>query len=318
MWELLLLVLGIAFLVKGADFLIDGSTSLAKRLGVSTLVIGLTVVAFGTSLPELVVNIVAAIHGSGDIALGNIIGSNMSNILLILGITAALTTVKVAPSTTWKEIPFAILAVLVLLTFSLAPKLDMTSSTLFRFEGIILLLFFCIFLYYVIELAKNTKTKENIAVKTLPAWKTWSYIIGGLALLYFGGQWTVIGAVFIAKLAGLSEYVISSTIIAVGTSLPELITSVMAALRKEPNLAIGNIVGSNIFNIFFILGLTAVLMPLTLTAQVITDSLILLFTTVLLFVFLAGFKQHQLERWQGIVFLLLYAGYVTFLLVRFL
>ncbi|MFH1173920.1 MAG: calcium/sodium antiporter [archaeon] len=316
MLELILFIIGIGLLVKGANWLIDGSSSLAKRLGMSSLVIGLTILAFGTSLPELIVSLFAAVQGNGDIVLGNIIGSNISNILLILGISATIMSIRVTRTTTWKEIPFAFVAVLVLLVFSLAHRLDNVSSTIFRFEGLLLLLFFSIFVYYVIELALTTKKHEDIPVKQLPLWKCMLFIILGLAMLFLGGKWVVDGAVFLAQLLGLSKYIISATIVAVGTSLPELVTSVIAMMRKEHNLAVGNIIGSNIFNIFFILGITTLITPITISASVVLDIILLLGATLLLFVFLLYPKPHQITRWEGALFVLLYIAYVTFLLLR--
>ncbi len=315
-----LFVLGFFLLIKGADYLVEGASSLAKRLGVSTLVIGLTVVAFGTSTPELVVNIIAAIQGSGDIALGNIIGSNMANLLLILGIAALITELKVQHSTVWKEIPFSFLAALVLLVFSSVAFLDNSGiKHILRFEGITLLLFFAIFLYYVIGLAKRNAGQmedEKLIVKREPAWKISLMIVGGLVALYFGGEWIVSGAVGIARQLHLSELLISSTIIAIGTSLPELVTSVTAALKKDTDLAVGNVIGSNIFNIFWILGVTSIIRPIQLSVPAVTDIALLMAATTLLFAFMFVGGRHQLDRWQGGVFIALYVAYLVFLVVR--
>ncbi|MBW6442275.1 calcium/sodium antiporter [Patescibacteria group bacterium] len=320
MIEYLFFVLGIAFLIKGADYLVEGSSSLAKKLGVSNLVIGLTIVAFGTSMPELVVNVLSSIKGTGNIALGNIIGSNISNILLILGIVALITNLKVQHSTTWKEIPFSFLSVIVLFIFSSVYFLDKINiSYLLRTEGIILLLFFMIFLYYVFELAKRKKSeleKKKIVIKERSGLTILLMIVGGLVGLYLGGRWTVNGAISIAQSLGLSEFLISATVIAIGTSLPELVTSIKAALKQNVDLAVGNIVGSNIFNIFWVLGVTAVIRPIPIPRFAFIDIGILLFVTGILFLFMFVGKKHQLDKWQGALFVLMYISYLIFLIIR--
>ena len=320
MIEYILFVIGIILLLKGADYLVDGASALAKKLRVPTLVIGLTIVAFGTSMPELVVNIIAALKGSGDIAFGNIVGSNIFNILLILGVASVMRNLKVQHSTTWKEIPFSLLAVVVLFVFAGKLFLDkLNIHSILRVEGIILVLFFIIFLYYVFELARRNKNKledNKLEIKKLSHWKIWLYILGGLVALYFGGKWTVDGAVSLARLIGISEYLISLTIVAGGTSLPELVTSVIAARKGDADLAIGNIVGSNIFNIFWILGVSAIITPIILPAFAIADLVVLLGTTLLLFLFMFIGKKHELERWQGVIFILLYVAYVYYLIIR--
>lgn len=320
MIQYILFFIGILFLIKGAEYLVDGSSSLAKKFKVPTLVIGLTVVAFGTSMPELVVNVIASLNGNGDIAFGNIVGSNIANILLILGITALITSLKVQRSTTWKEIPFSLLAAIVLFVFASTLTLDsLALKSIFRFEGIVLLLFFMIFLYYVFELTRQNKGQledNKLEIKQLSSLRIAVYIIGGLVALYIGGKWTVEGAVSLAKLLGMSEYFISLTIVAVGTSLPELVTSIIAAFKKDVDLAVGNIVGSNIFNIFFVLGVSALIMPITIPLFAIIDLTVLLGVTFLLFIFMFVGKKHQLERWQAIVFILTYAVYIAYLIIR--
>lgn len=316
----ILFAIGIILLMKGADWLVDGSSSLAKKLGVPTIVIGLTVVAFGTSMPELVVNIISAIKHNGDIAFGNIVGSNIANIFLILGISAIISEIRVQKSTTWKEIPFSLLAVIVLIVFANTAFLDnLQMNDVKRFEGIILILFFAIFLYYVYELSKKKSisiSKDETKVKKHSSGMIFLLIFGGLALLYFGAQWTVNGAVKIAKLFGLSEYFIGLTIVAVGTSLPELITSVVASLKKNGDIVIGNVVGSNIFNIFWILGITAIIYPFGIPASANFDLIMLLIATLLLFLFMLLGKKHALQKWQGFVFLFIYVLYILFLVKR--
>lgn len=317
MLEYLILIAGIALLVKGADYLVEGSSSLAKRWGVPSLVIGLTIVAFGTSMPELIVNVIAAVKGTADVAFGNIIGSNIANTLLILGIAAAISGLRVQRSTTWKEIPFSFLAAALLLLFALVPLLDgIEINALLRTEGIALLLIFSIFLYYVFELAKKNKTEmedPQLQIKKHSGTLITAMITGGLIALYFGGRWTVNSAVTIARTLGMSEFAIAATVVAVGTSLPELVTTITAARKKDADIAVGNIVGSNIFNILWVLGLTATIRPMPFPTGAVIDLTILLGVTLLTFLFIYFGKKHELERWQGYTFIALYAAYVIYL-----
>ncbi|MBI4019401.1 MAG: calcium/sodium antiporter [Candidatus Aenigmarchaeota archaeon] len=315
MLEYALLAAGIVLLSKGADWLVDGASSLAKKLGVPTLVVGLTIVAFGTSLPELIVNVIASMQGSSDIAIGNVAGSNIANILLILGISALSRALKVHRSTVWNEIPLSLLAAIALFTYSSRTFLDDTSAVITKSDGIILLLFFGIFLYYVATMALSTGLKADTG-KTGPMLHSIIAIALGLVALYFGGRWVVEGAVMLASNMGVSEYLISATIIAVGTSLPELFTSINAARKGEDDMAIGNIIGSNIFNIFFILGISALLNPITMSLHASVDILILLLVTTLLFVFMFIGKRHTLEKSQGAMFVVLYLCYIAFLIIR--
>ena len=236
MLEYILFVVGLIILVKGADFLVDGSSVLAKKLGVPTLIIGLTVVAFGTSMPELVVNVFAALEGSTGIAFGNIIGSNISNILLVLGITALIYPISVHRSTIWKELPFAVLAVVVLFIVSNDFIIDgLNVFSLTRVDGFIMLIFFAVFLLYIFSSIKRNKKiwkDKKIEIKQRNNIVIALMIIGGIAGLFLGGKWVVDGAIYIANQFGLSEFLISATIIAVGTSLPELVVSVRAAMKE--------------------------------------------------------------------------------------
>lgn len=320
MIEYILFVVGIGILIKGADYLVEGSSSLAKKFKIPTLVIGLTIVAFGTSMPELIVNIIAALNGATEVAFGNIIGSNIANILLVLGIVAIINPIKVERSTIWKEIPFALLAVVVLFVVSnylLIDNINITSLT--KVSGLIMLCFFVIFIYYTVNLAKNSKKQlddKELKIQKLSNLKIFLMILGGLVGLYFGGKWVVEGAVFVAQQFGLSEFLISATIIAIGTSLPELVTGIKAAKRKDTGLAVGNIVGSNIFNIFWILGITALIAPVAIPSFINLDILLLGIASFLLFIFLFIGKKHELERWQGWMFILLYSAYIVFLILR--
>jgi len=313
-----LLIIGFVALIKGADFLVNGASALAKRLGISSLVIGLTVVAFGTSAPELIVNIFASINGNVDIAIGNIIGSNIANIMFILGLAAFVYPLAVKHSTVWKEIPLCFLAAIVLIIMSNDTFLENRPfSEISLIDGLILLSFFAIFLYYTFGISKVTPADAA----SLPAPKhnllrSLLMIIGGLIGLTIGGKWVADGAVEIARAFDVSDALIGLTIVAVGTSLPELATSVVAALKKDVDIAVGNVVGSNILNIFFILGISALINPLRFSTQLFSDALIMLFATFLLFIFMFIGKKHTLERWQGAAFVGLYAAYIVYLVIR--
>jgi len=316
----LLLALGILFLVKGASFLVDGSSSLAKKLGVPSLVIGLTIVAFGTSMPELLVNIFAALDGSGGVALGNIIGSNISNILLVLGLTALFFPVKIQKRTVRKGIPFVILAAIVLLVVANDLVIGgLSTQSLTRSDGIIMLLFFAIFIYYAYESARNKKEEledKKIEVKKREHKNSIFLILIGIIGLYFGGQLTVDSAITIAQQLGLSEFLISATIIAIGTSLPELVTSITAAKKKDMDLAVGNIVGSNIFNVFWILGVTTLIAPITIPSFINPDLIFMILVSMLLFFFMFIGRKNEIDRGKGIVFISLYVLYIIFLIIR--
>lgn len=316
--SIILLLLGLAILVGGAETLVKGASSISKKAGIPPIVIGLTIVALGTSAPELIVNIFSAVKGTTDLALGNIVGSNIANILLILGISALIVDLKVQKNTTWKEIPFALLAVLAILAMTNDKILDKgTVNVLTAIDGLILLGFFAIFMYYTFELSRqenNEAEQEKTKIYSMPI--SILLTIGGLTLLFVGGKLLVNQAIILAKLAGLSEMLIGLTIVAVGTSLPELATSVIAAIRGQSDIAIGNIVGSNIFNIFFILGITSTIKPIVINSNANFDIFICLITTTILFLAMFIGKKHKLERWQGGLFLLAYAAYIIYLIQR--
>lgn len=317
MVEYILLIIGFVFLIKGADFLVDGASSLAKRLGISSLVIGLTIVAFGTSAPELVVNIFASLGGSTDIAIGNILGSNIANILLILGISAAIFPLAVRRGTVWKAIPLSLLAILVVGVMANDILIDGgTFSGLTRIDGLILISFFIIFLYYTFGISKvqpGDSVRTDIKKKSLAM--SFLMIAIGFVGLTLGGKWIVDSAVSIAKSLGLSEAIIGLTVVAVGTSLPELATSAVAAFRKDVDIAVGNVVGSNIFNLFWILGVSSIISPLAFSPVMLRDVMVTIAATMLLFAFMFIGKRRILERWQGVLFILLYFSYITFLIL---
>lgn len=321
--DIIFVIAGLIILILGAEGLVRGASSLAARLNVSPLIIGLTVVSFGTSAPELTVNILSALKGSPDLAIGNVVGSNIANILLILGISALIVPLSVKTSTIWKEIPFALLGVLLLLVMGNDQFFDgIPLSALTRTDGIALLAIMAIFIYYIFGLAKNDRTKSNeitgagTDIHRYSAHVSAGLTILGLSGLIVGGRLLVGGAVAIAQAAGLSEALIGLTVVAIGTSLPELATSVVAALKKQADIAIGNVVGSNIFNIFFVLGTTSTMLPLPLTSAIKFDIAVSVLATVLLFLFMFIGGKHKLFRWEGAAFLTLYIGYLSFLVAR--
>lgn len=315
MVNVLLLVAGFVALILGADKLVDGASNLAQRLGIPNIVIGLTIVAFGTSAPELVVNVFAAVEGSTEMVLGNVIGSNLFNVLGILGICAIIHPLTVKNSTTWIEIPLSLLAAVAVWIVANDVLLDNTSANLItRTDGLILLLFFAIFLVYNITLSQKTSDDTEIEAKHYTYLKSIIYIVLGLAGLVIGGRLIVNSAVEIATMFGMSERVIGLTIVSIGTSLPELATSVVAVRRKNVDIAIGNVVGSNIFNIFFVLGISTIINTVPVMDASFIDIVLNLAAGALLFIFLFTGKGRRLERWEGIIFLSIYVAYLIYLL----
>lgn len=316
LWSIILVALGLLLLWKGADFLIDGASAIARGFGVPSIVIGLTIVAFGTSLPELLVSVMAAFQGNGAIAFGNVLGSNIANVLLIFGCSVLIANLPIKKNTVKVEIPLAIAAALMLWLFS--P--DGSLSTL---DGIALLCGFVIFFTYIIISAQKGKKNQTVAAQK--AAKLTSKQLGqaiilivlGLVALAWGGNLTVNGASAIATYFGLSQALIGLTIVAVGTSLPELVTSIVGVKKGETDLVIGNIVGSNIFNTWWILGLATVIKNIQIEGDFRLDLWlnVATFIMVLLFAFW-GKPKYALKRWQGVIFLACYVAYVSFLVVR--
>lgn len=304
--QFLLLVVGFAMLVKGADWFVDGSAGIADRFGVPQLVIGLTIVAMGTSAPEAAVSITAALKGSADITIGNVVGSNILNILIILGITSAIVAVVVAKSTICYEIPYMIIITLLLL------GLGATGNVITFWEGIVLWIAFILYLAYLFMMAKKNKEEVPEEEKQLPMWRLLVSAIVGLVLIVWGSDVTVDAATEIAQYAGLSERFIGLTIVALGTSLPELFTSVSAAIKGKADIAIGNIVGSNIFNILFVVGTTALITPVVFAPNFIIDTIVAVAAGVLLLV--CVIRQKKLTRTGGIIMLLGYVAYFVYLL----
>lgn len=313
MINILILIASLASIIYGANFLVDGASSLAKKFNIPNIVIGLTIVAFGTSTPELAVSGFSAYNGSADIAIGNVVGSNIANILLILGVTAAIYPLNILANTVLKEIPLSLLAAFVLLL--MINDIDYSGQNkdiISLADGLILLGFIAIFMYYLLHLAKTNKEEEELQIEKMSPGKSILFIIGGLILLVAGGKFFVDSAVEIAKIFGMSEALIGLTIVAVGTSLPEFATSVVAAMKKNADIAVGNVVGSNIFNIFFILGTTALISPLPKGNITNLDLYVCIFASALLLLSAFTFGRQKITRWEGIFFILCYVVYIGY------
>lgn len=314
--NILLLVVGLVLIIGGANYLTDCSSAVARRWGVSDLVIGLTIVAFGTSAPELAISIISAVNDAPELAIGNIVGSNIFNVLAIIGITAIIRPITIEKSLINKDILLVVLSAAVLLIMGNGPFLDGSSeAVLSRQDGIILLLFFTIFLRHTISQAteKELEPAEPAAApaKNMAIWKAVAGILGGLAALVYGGDLFVDKATAIASELGVSDAVIGLTIVAAGTSLPELATSVVAALKGHTSMAVGNVIGSNIYNIFLVLGTAATITPLPFGAIGNFDLLTMTGACVLFWVFATFFKKRTITRAEGIVLFLLYLGYTA-------
>jgi cation:H+ antiporter len=321
------LVAGIILLIKGADWLVEGASVIAQRLKVSDLVIGLTVVSFGTSAPELIVNIIASFQGSSNLAIGNIVGSNISNTLLILGITAIITPLAVQRSTILKEIPFGLLAAVTLFTMANDHIVDgYTQSELSRSDGIAFLGFFLIFVYYTFGMRRREENHDEFTKPTMAVPPALLLFAVGILGLVIGGKITVDSAIIIARTLQLSETLIGLTIVAVGTSLPELAASAVAAYKGKADIAVGNIAGSNIFNIFWILGLSAIIKPLPFAQSLNFDLGMVVLSTMLLFFLIHNghihrriffwWKQHKdytIQKWEGGVLLSTYVIYLIYI-----
>lgn len=305
-WEILLLVLGFAMLVKGADWFVDGAAGIASKFGIPQLVVGLTIVAMGTSAPEAAVSINAALKGNAGIAVGNVVGSNILNILIILGLTGLITSVAVQKSTLFIEIPYMLVVTGLLLVLSYM------GNSINLVEGIIFWGMFIVYLGYLFVLAKKGKSEEE-KKEQRPVWKLILLAVIGGVVVVLGSNFAVDSATAIAQIIGLSEKFIGLTIVALGTSLPELVTSVTAAKKGNADIAIGNIVGSNIFNILFVLGTSALIIPITFEASFAIDTIVSIAAGVLLWIATVGKKK--LTRPWGIVMLLCYAAYFVYLLV---
>lgn len=321
--DILLFLLGIVLIIVGANYLTEGASTLARRMGLSPLVVGLTIVAFGTSAPELIVSLMSALKGNADIAMGNVIGSNIFNILAIGGVTALVAPITITQSTIRREIPLMLLSFLVLFFLSydtiFAGTAGTTENILSRGEGLTLLGFFLIFLTYTFAIAKDAPDDphaDHTPIRSYPLWLLVLFILGGLAALIYGGDLFVSSASSIARTFGMSESFIGLTIVAAGTSLPELATSVAAALKKQPEIAVGNIVGSNIFNIFLILGVSSTITPIRIGGVTALDFLVMIAAGLMLYIFAVLFGQRVVKRSEGAILALSFIAYTVYLIMQ--
>lgn len=315
----LLFVLGFIALIKGADILVEGSASIARKFKVSDIVIGLTIVSMGTSMPELIVNVLASMEGASDIAIGNVIGSNISNILLILGVSALIYPLAISEKTVLSEIPYSLTATLLLAFLANASLFGNPHIALIsRWDGLILMLFFALFMFYILNLVKQGRKTmiEEIPDDILPMPKSFLFVSLGVIGLFFGGKWVVDGAVHIATQFGLSEKLIGLTIVAIGTSLPELVTSAVAAFKKSTDIAVANVIGSNVFNLLWVLGISSLISPLAYDPAINTDILVLIGATCLIVFSMVIGKANSIDRFNGVYFVLAYIGYIAFLIIR--
>lgn len=309
------LLLGLILLIKGADWLVEGASALAKKFNVSDLAIGLTIVAFGTSAPELVVNVMGSFQGHHEIVFANVIGSNNFNLLVILGISGLITPLVVQSSTVWKEIPLSLFAAVML--FFLANDFWAPESfTVSRMDGFIFLALFAGFLLYVYKQLSSDPSEVPAEDKSYSQLKIWGFIIVGLSGLVIGGRLVVNNAIEIATFLGVSEKIIGLTIIAAGTSLPELATSMVAAMRKNVDIAVGNIVGSNIFNIFLILGISSLVKPIEYNPSFNSELYLLAGGTLILFIGMFTGEKKKLDRWEAAVLLVIFVAYTIFLISK--
>ena len=312
--DILLIILGFVLLIKGADWLVNGASALAKKHNISDLVIGLTIVAFGTSAPEMVVNVIASFDKHSDIVFGNIIGSNNFNLFVILGVVALIFPITVKSSMVGKEIPISLfLAALVMLLSNAV--MGQEENLLSRWDAALLFGLFLVFLYFTFRQPNTDDIPElTTDIKPMPGFKIWGFIVVGLSLLIIGGRLVVNSAIAIAQDFGISEKIIALTIVAAGTSLPELVTSVVAASKRNSDIAIGNVIGSNIFNILFILSVSGLIHPITFNTNFNAELLLLLGGTLLLTIFMFTSKKMKIDRWEGAVLLAIFIAYTIFMI----
>jgi len=308
------LVVGFILLIKGADFFVEGSSSLAKKLRIPSLIIGMTIVAMGTSLPECAVSVTAALAKQNELAVANVVGSNIFNLMVVCGVCCLFCPLAVKKSTLLVEFPFSVVIALLLMGFGI------TSMIVGHLEGVVLLIVFGGFILWMIFSALKARKQgggeeaEEEEYEILPVWKCLLFIVGGMAAIKFGGDFVVNSASEIAERFGMSANLVGLTIVAFGTSLPELVTSIVAAKKKEVDMALGNVIGSNIFNILFVLGIAASISPVAFTMENIIDIVILALMSVLVWIF--AWSKNKLVLWEGVVMLLCYAGYFGYICVR--
>lgn len=315
--ECLLLIVGLALVVLGADFLVDGASSIAKRFGVSDFVIGLTIVGMGTSAPEMVVSFIGALQGNGDIAIGNVVGSNIFNVFMILGATALILPMDITPMNRKKDIPLNIAITLIFIALGMSRTLfGIGDYVLGRLDGAILLVLFAAYIYMCFRFDTANQTESNENEKVIKSALAAVLIVAGLAGLVFGGRMFVNSATSIAKMLNVSDKLIAITILAGGTSMPELVTCILAAFKKKGQLALGNILGSNVFNILLILGGSALIHPLSMAGMSYVDLGALLLSSLVIWASIHTNKKNQLDRADGLLLLLLEAAYMTFLIIK--
>jgi len=318
----LYLVIGLILVIKGADFMVEGASSIARKFRISDFVIGLTVVSFGTSLPELIIGLFAGQKDASDMIIGNVVGSNIANILLVLGVAAAINPLPATNRTVWREIPFTLIASLIFWVLVNDHVMSGSNdSALGRNDGLVLLVCFCGFIMYafsIIRKQQKLETEWGGEVVDHKPLRSTVEIMAGMAGLYFGGVLAVeMGAIPIAKAWGMSQGMIGLTVIAIGTSLPELATSVVASLKKNTDIAVGNVVGSNIFNIFIVLGVTSTVSPIAFDEKFNTDIIIMLVATfILFFTMFIGSPKRTIQRGEAILFLVMYFAYMGFVVNR--
>ena len=314
--DILLITLGFILLIKGADWLVNGASALAKKHNISDLVIGLTIVAFGTSAPEMVVNVIASFDKHSDIVFGNIIGSNNFNLFVILGVVALIFPISVKSSMVRKEIPISFVVAFILMLLSNA-ILGQKENVLSKWDAALLFGLFLVFLFFTFRQSNTDDLPELPAdIKPMSGFKIWGFIVVGLSLLIIGGRLVVNSAIAIAQDFGISEKIIALTIVAAGTSLPELVTSVVAASKRNSDIAIGNVIGSNIFNILFILSVSGLISPITFNPNFNAELLLLIGGTLLLTIFMFTSKKMKIDRWEGAVLLGIFVVYTIYLINR--
>lgn len=315
--ECLLLIVGLALVVLGADFLVDGASSIAKRFGVSDFVIGLTIVGMGTSAPEMVVSFIGALQGNGDIAIGNVVGSNIFNVFMILGATALILPMDITPMNRKKDIPLNIAITLIFIALGMSRTFfGIGDDVLGRLDGAILLVLFAAYIYMCFRFDTANQTESNENEKVIKPTLAAVLIVAGLAGLVFGGRMFVNSATSIAKMLNVSDKLIAITILAGGTSMPELVTCIVAAFKKKGQLALGNILGSNVFNILLILGGSALIHPLSMAGMSYVDLGALLLSSLVIWASIHTNKKNQLDRADGLLLLILEAAYMTFLIIK--
>ena len=311
LFTFLLLIIGFVLLIKGADFFVDGSVSVARRLRVPTLIIGMTIVAMGTSLPECSVTITASLSGQNSLAISNAIGSNLFNLMAICGICSIFSPLAVSRDTLKKDLPFSVLCAIFLLAMGFG------HHKVTRLDGILLLLVFAIFLFYMIVSAKKARTnaeEQDDTTELIPVWKSILFIVLGAAAIACGGDLVVDSASVIAARFGMSQTLIGLTICAIGTSLPELVTSIVAARKNEADMALGNVIGSNIFNILFVLGIGGSISPIDFITENLIDITVLIFMSLIVWAF--AWTKCKIERKEGVIMVLMYAGYWAYICMR--